>query len=247
MPRLGVRAPLSPPACPCSSVRKERRRPKSRVGGSNPSRGTTQERSSVWPERRSPKPVVGGSNPPAPANSITNLPWPTCVQAPAHRRPQKAASSQLQISVRPEGNRRGPDIPEGPDFRVIGSDGGWSSHAFRHCGVGRNPGWSIAEFQSAPTSALGPGSPSISLRANRGMRRGDPSSPPGCPTSEVSWIAASAAMTGLSSSFPRKREPTQAHRAVAGECVDSRFRGSDDCGATGVTVVGAATLLVIAA
>ncbi len=70
----------------------ERRRPKSRVGGSNPSKGTiniwcgygskiaantgaaskehqtSQERSSVWPERWSPKPVAGGSNPPAPAN-----------------------------------------------------------------------------------------------------------------------------------------------------------------------------------
>ncbi len=50
----------------------ERRRPKSRVGGSSPSRGTnviskSQERSSAWSERWSPKPVVGGSNPPAPA------------------------------------------------------------------------------------------------------------------------------------------------------------------------------------
>ena len=66
MPRLGVRFPLSPPRAPVAQ-RIERRRPKSRVGGSNPSRGTIQERSSVWPERWSPKPVVGGSNPPAPA------------------------------------------------------------------------------------------------------------------------------------------------------------------------------------
>ena len=45
----------------------ERRRPKSRVGGSSPSRGTTQERSSARSEHWSPKPAVGGSNPPAPA------------------------------------------------------------------------------------------------------------------------------------------------------------------------------------
>ncbi len=96
MPRLGVRAPLSPPTCPCSSVRKERRRPKSRVGGSNPSRGTTQERSSVWPERRSPKPVVGGSNPPAPANFITPLPWTTYGRAPAF-----SASAMTNIPPHP--------------------------------------------------------------------------------------------------------------------------------------------------
>ncbi len=101
MPRLGVRAPLSPPACPCSSVRKERRRPKSRVGGSNPSRGTTQERSSVWPERRSPKPVVGGSNPPAPANSFTILPGSTCVQCPdvLHSR-RSSLPRQMSVPLR---------------------------------------------------------------------------------------------------------------------------------------------------
>ena len=45
MPRLGVRSPLSPPLIPIAPApvaqRIERQRPKLRVGGSSPSRGTT--------------------------------------------------------------------------------------------------------------------------------------------------------------------------------------------------------------
>ncbi len=120
------------------------------------------------------------------------------------------------------------------DSRFRGSDGNWGGYVFRHCGGGRNPGWSIAGFQEGSDIMGAQKRPYLDrpfvLREIEGERAGGLQLPPARPTSGVSWIAASAAMTvgGLGYSRPFRRPALVGH--VFRRCGEGRNPGRSIAG-----------------